>query len=66
MSDKNKTAFEVDGRITLLLDQDLANHLGDLILSTDTKNPALLAIGHKLKAEAMPKQRKKSDSTNVQ
>ena len=50
MADKNKTAFEVDGRITLWLDQDLADHLGDLILSTDTQNPALLAIGHKLKA----------------
>jgi hypothetical protein len=65
MADKNKTAFEVDGRITLLLDQDLANHLGDLILSTDTKNPALLAIGHKLKAEAISKQRKKPEDQNI-
>lgn len=47
--DKNNSAFEVDGRISVLLDHDLALSLGALILSTDTKNSAILALAHQLR-----------------
>jgi hypothetical protein len=43
-------AFEVDGRIVVKIDVELAYLLGALILSTDTTNPALLAIGHQLRS----------------
>jgi hypothetical protein len=45
----NQCAFEVDGRVRVLLDHDLAISLGMLILSTDTKNSAILALGHQLR-----------------
>ena len=45
----NQCAFEVDGRVRVLLDHDLAISLGALILSTDTKNSAILALGHQLR-----------------
>lgn len=45
----NQCAFEVDGRVKVLLDHDLATSLGALILSTDTKNSAILALGHQLR-----------------
>ena len=45
----NQCAFEVDGRVRVLLDHDLAVSLGSLILSTDTKNSAILALGHQLR-----------------
>lgn len=45
-------AFEVDGRIVVKIDHDLAISLGSLILSTDTKNPAMLALGHQLRSFA--------------
>lgn len=45
----NQCAFEVDGRVRVLLDHDLAVSLGALILSTDTKNSAILALGHQLR-----------------
>lgn len=43
-------AFEIDGRIWIKIDVELAALLGSLILSTDTKNAALLAIGHQLRS----------------
>lgn len=52
ISPKDKSvgqAFEVDGRIVIKLDKELAVGLGLLILSTETKNPALLALGHQLR-----------------
>lgn len=44
------TAFEIDSRIVLRIDIDLAVALGKLILGTDTKNPAILALGHQLRS----------------
>jgi hypothetical protein len=43
-------AFEIDSRIALRVDIDLAVALGKLILSTETKNPAILALGHQLRS----------------
>ena len=43
-------AFEVDSRIILRIDVDLAVALGKLILATDSKNPAILALGHQLRS----------------
>ena len=43
-------AFEVDSRIVLRIDVDLAVALGKLILGTDSKNPAILALGHQLRS----------------
>lgn len=45
---RSNQAFEIDGRIWIKIDRDLAVGLGVLVLSTDTKNPALLALGHQL------------------
>jgi len=42
-------AFEVDDRICIMIERDLSTALGQLILDTDTTNPALLAIGHQLR-----------------
>ena len=47
---RNNQAFEVDGRIWIKIDRELATNLGALILSTDTKNSALLALGHQLRS----------------
>jgi len=44
------SAFEVDSRIVLRIDVDLAVALGKLILGTDSKNPAILALGHQLRS----------------
>lgn len=43
-------AFEIDSRIVLRIDVDLAIALGRLILGTDSKNPAVLALGHQLRS----------------
>ena len=42
-------AFEIDDRICIMIEKDLSTALGQLILDTDTTNPALLAIGHQLR-----------------
>ena len=43
-------AFVVDNRVTLKIEPELAGALGRLILETDTKNTALLALGHQLRS----------------
>ena len=48
LREKKKPSFEIDTRITISIHQELAAQLSSLILSTDTKNPALLAIAHQL------------------
>lgn len=50
MSDKTNSAFKIDDRITLSIDCDLAVSLGVLVLDSNTKNTALLALGHQLKS----------------
>lgn len=42
-------AFELDYRVSLSIDHDLAVSLGLLILDSTTKNTALLALGHQLR-----------------
>lgn len=42
-------AFEIDDRIILNVEYELAGQLGDLILASDTENTALLALGHQLR-----------------
>ena len=42
-------AFDIDDRIYLRIERELAVQLGDLVLQTDTNNTALLAIGHQLR-----------------
>lgn len=46
---KNRNAFEIDQRITLFIEFELAINLGKLILDSDTNNTALLALGHQLR-----------------
>jgi len=46
---KDPPAFELDTRLLLRVDKLLAIQIGELILETDTKNTAILAIGHQLK-----------------
>lgn len=42
-------AFEIDDRIILKVEFELAGQLGKLILDSDIDNTALLAIGHQLR-----------------
>lgn len=42
-------AFDIDDRIYLRVERELAIQLGELVLQTDTNNTALLAIGHQLR-----------------
>ena len=42
-------AFAIDDRVFLQIERELAVQLGELVLQTDTKNTALLAIGHQLR-----------------
>lgn len=41
-------AFEIDNRVSVKIEPELACALGRLILETDTINTALLALGHQL------------------
>lgn len=43
------TAFQIDHRIVLYIEQELAVNLGKLVLDSETKNTALLALGHQLR-----------------
>ena len=43
-----KLSFEVDNRVTLRVDFELAILLGKLVLDSNPQNKALLALGHKL------------------
>lgn len=49
--EKSEKAFEVDARISCLLDVNLAACLSRLILDSGSDNPAIMALGHKLAAE---------------
>jgi len=42
-------AFEIDARVVLSIEYELAVNLGKLILDSDTNNTALLALGHQLR-----------------
>lgn len=43
-------AFEIDNRVIIKIEPELAGALGRLILDTDTKNTAILALGHQLRS----------------
>jgi|32_taG_2_1085360.scaffolds.fasta_scaffold09580_3 hypothetical protein len=43
------SAFEIDTRICMNIEYELAVNLGKLVLESDTKNTALLALGHQLR-----------------
>lgn len=49
MVEKNIPAFEIDDRICVKVERELASFIGSLILATDTKNTAALAVGHQLR-----------------
>jgi len=42
-------AFEIDRRVCLYIEHELAVSLGKLVLESETKNTALLALGHQLR-----------------
>lgn len=42
-------AFEIDDRIIIKVEPELAVQLGKLILDSDTENTALIALGHQLR-----------------
>lgn len=43
------SAFVIDPRIKLYIEHELAVSLGKLVLESETKNTALLALGHQLR-----------------
>ena len=43
------SAFEIDSRVGLSIEHELAINLGKLVLESDTVNTALLALGHQLR-----------------
>lgn len=44
----NMSAFDIDNRVELKIEKELAINLGKVVLSANTNNTALLAIGHQL------------------
>lgn len=52
-------AFEVDNRIRLKIERELAAFIGGLILESNTDNKAAIALGHQLQRLSEPD--KKSD-----
>lgn len=42
-------AFEIDDRIVIRIEYELANQLSKLILDSNVENTAILAIGHQLR-----------------
>lgn len=48
-SNNSPSAFDIDVRVKLRVEYDLAMSLGILILDSETKNTALLALGHQLR-----------------
>lgn len=49
VKDNHLPAFEIDPRINLEIEYELAVNLGKLVLDSETKNTALLALGHQLR-----------------
>jgi hypothetical protein len=49
VKDNHISAFEIDPRISLEIEYELAVNLGKLVLESETKNTALLALGHQLR-----------------
>lgn len=51
-------SFEIDNRVCVKIDKELASQLSRLILESTTENPALLALGHQLiKDNKQPEQK---------
>lgn len=50
-------AFEIDDRIVVKIEPELAAALGQLILDTVTTNTALLALGHQLRSYSNDQER---------
>lgn len=48
-SNNQPPAFEIDARVKMVIEFELAVNLGKLVLESDTKNTALLALGHQLR-----------------
>ena len=65
MAEKSMPAFEVDDRICIRVERELAAFLGSLILATDTKNTAALAVGHQLRKLSAAKQEKQEKPEEI-
>jgi len=65
MTEKGAPAFEIDDRIHVSVERELAAFVGGLILATNTKNTAALALGHQLKklSDTKPKEEKPATSS---
>jgi hypothetical protein len=46
---KEISAFDIDNRVQIKIERELAAFVGSLILDSDTKNTAVVAFGHQLK-----------------
>lgn len=47
--DNSNPAFELDTRIEVKIERELASHVGNIILDSDTSNTAAVAFGYQLK-----------------
>jgi len=61
----NSPAFEIDNRICIKIEKELAAFLGTLILGTDTKNTAVLALGHQLRKLSVEEKSASCKCTNL-
>ena len=52
---KEIPAFEIDNRVQIKIERELAAFVGGLILDSDTKNTAAVAFGHQLKRSSEAK-----------
>lgn len=46
---KELPAFEIDNRVHLSVERELAAFIGSIILNSNTKNTAAIAFGHQLR-----------------
>lgn len=49
---QHESPFKIDTRVELKLERTLAAEIGKIILSTDTTNAVLRAVGHQLRSLA--------------
>jgi hypothetical protein len=48
-NNSNNAPFEVDGRVSLKIEFDLAMRIADVVLASGTTDKQVLALGHNLK-----------------
>jgi hypothetical protein len=62
---KDVPAFELDTRIQIKIERELAAFVGGLILDSNTKNTAVIAFGHQLRRLSETKTNPETTTSDV-